>query len=859
MATFTVTTAQNIDQLTGKTGGDVYNVNGGTLTIDQHSRFGLNNANTSATAATSMGSITISATLGGTVNIDSRYVRLIAYTGGSGTIPALNSTVTQGSASGKLMCVYTSMTAAPVTSGTLGATGWIMIKGWNGVEFTSGALTISGLTATSSGASTPGFLEIMGDEAATVNANRLGSFNVYGAWYKLGTTSGVSLQTFQVPNHGTLRHIAGVYIEKTAGSKNYEFYPNRGTATTTGTEASRGKSVTISNAGLVTIQNGGFGYLPPAGLEVVVPNVFLCNCTTAARNAVVIPNATIATRYDFTTTGGGVVNIDKANVEWYGSFAQPFSVQLTNSGFIDAITISECASPIAWSRVGVGNKPTTALVITPLTMSLMFAGGTVTDSVFQIVSQGSSGNHIVNMTDIEGFTFTNCTFRAATIRANATTYSINATRAVNCSLNSCTVVQGSITLTTCDTFNTTNLTYVDCVSGTTVTTYAMYVWSLLSNTLNCTFDGLTMPVTNAQPYTALISIGAAGVSNIKVRNIGTLASPLNLGTTNNTGLLVTFAGSAAANGIKFQRIYLSNTRTGLATADNSSKNMLFESVFGDYADATDVSVLLNTTYKGIGGTRALTAQTAVYGTHFIDYFTSATAGRIAVLMNEPTALTSGQVTLANGAAFTSTGGLYMPTIGQSATFTIPYYILGHTGFANSALVMAGGTATDYTYGYQIDKNNGAGWSALVSGLTATTLGTSLNGVTGIDASKGFRLRLTITTSATNTIAITSVYVTTTSSTVAQGYQYPLDTITLTLTGLVPGSDVVILNAGTSTERVNVDSNPTSSYDYVYSTTGNVDIGVFKSGYVPLYVRNYALGQTNASLPIAQVVDRNYGS
>ena len=117
MAAFNISTTQNIDELTGKTGGDTYSVIGGSLTIDQHSRFGLNNANTSATAATSMGSITLSATLGGTCTIDGRYVRLIAFTGGSGTIPSLNSLVTQGGASGKLMCVYSSLTAAPLVNG----------------------------------------------------------------------------------------------------------------------------------------------------------------------------------------------------------------------------------------------------------------------------------------------------------------------------------------------------------------------------------------------------------------------------------------------------------------------------------------------------------------------------------------------------------------------------------------------------------------------------------------------------------------------------------------------------------------------------------------------------------------------
>ena len=51
----------------------------------------------------------------------------------------------------------------------------------------------------------------------------------------------------------------------------------------------------------------------------------------------------------------------------------------------------------------------------------------------------------------------------------------------------------------------------------------------------------------------------------------------------------------------------------------------------------------------------------------------------------------------------------MPVIGQTATFEMPEYIIGHTSFQNSALVMAGGTATNYTYEYAIDKNDGGGF------------------------------------------------------------------------------------------------------------------------------------------------------
>jgi hypothetical protein len=858
MATFTITTTQNIDALTSKAGGDLYNINGGTLIIDQHSRFGLNNNNSSTTAATSMGNITISATLGGTCNIDGRYVRLIPFNNGTGTIPTLNSTVTQGSASGLLMCVYSSLTAAPlVNGGTMPTTGWIMIKQWNSIEYASGALTLSGVTASATGPSTVGFLEILGDEASTVNANRLGSFNVYGAWYPLGTTNGTANQTLQIPNNGTLRHVAGVFIEKTAGAKDYEFYANAGTTTTTGTESDRGKVVWIDNTGLVRIGNSGSaanGYVPPSGLAVVVGNVFFCNCSTSARNAVAIPNATLATRYDFTSTGGGVVNIDKCNMEWYLSLTQPYSVALSNSGFVDAIYLDEIASPISWSKVGVGNKPTTALLTPGLTLQYCYAGGTMSDCVFGRVSLAASGAYTAVIQDITGFTFNNCVFRANTIQANASVNSIYGTRINSCTFNNTVIIEGAIGLITCDALTFSNTTFIGAVSGTTVTTYALYVWNISSSTKNCTFNGLSLPVANNHPYSSLLA-ATSGCSNIKLRNIGTRTAPLSLGTANACGYI--YIASNNCSNFKIQRVYVSNTRVGIASSDNSCINFTEENTFGDYADNTDVMVILNQTRKGMGGVGALTAQVSVYGTHWFDCFTSTTAGRIVVMMNEPTTSTTSQVSLTGGAAFTSAGGLYMPNVGQSVTFTMPNYLLGHTQYANTALVMAGGTATNYTYNYAIDLNNGAGWSTMTTAnYTATTLATALNALT-LDPSKGHKLQLKITTSTANATAITSVYLTTVSTATAQDYQYPLDVITLTLTGLVPNSDIVILNAGTTTERVNVDSNPTNTYNYVYSTTGLVDIKVYKQGYVPFSILNYNLSTADTSLPIQQIVDRNF--
>jgi hypothetical protein len=854
MATFTITTAQNIDALAGKTGGDTYNVNGGTLTIDQDSRVGLNQ-----TTSSTLGPVTLSAALGGTVNIDGTAVWMIPFTGGSGNVPAWNTVITNGSGTGKLIGVHSALTAASTATGAaMPATGFIRVKQKSGA-YVAGALT--GITATASDAGRVGWIEVVGDEASTTNANRLGTYNVTGAWYEVGTTSGVSNQTMQIPNNGLLRYVAGVFIEQTVGGGDFEFYPNAGTVTTTGTEAARGKCVWIDNTGLVRIGNSGAatnGYTPVSGLRVVVGNVFFENCTTAARTANVIPNATVATRYDFTTTGGGVLNVDKCNMAWYFSCSQAYSVNVSNSGFVDAILLSEVATAMTFTKVGVGNKPTTALVVAPLTMTLCLAGGTFTDCRFQRVATAANNSTSVILTDCDGFTFTRMQTRYAALRAHTLPTSISANRVNNTTFTDLTMIDGQFALATCSNVTITGTKYIGQVSGTTGTANPCTIFLPTSNCLNLTIDGLTFPVTNTHPYTALVTVGVAGCTNTTIRNIGTYASPLNLGSANACGYIFTLGGGAAAINTRVQRVYCSNTRSGMMTGDNSSKGLVIDNVSGDYADAADVSAVINLTQRALGGTKALTAQTGVYGTHWLDYFTSTTAGRLAVVMNEPTAETATQVTLTGGAAFTAAGGLYMPTIGQSATFETPNFVIGHTGFTNSALVMAGGTATNYNYNYSIDKNDGNGWSTMtVANYTPTTLGTALSGITGISALLGFKLRLQVTTTVTNATAITSMYMPTTSTTTTQAYQYPLDTITLTLTGLVTGSDIVVLQAGTQVERVNVDATPGVTYTYTYESPESIDIGVFKTGYVPFYIRNYALAATNASLPIAQIADRNY--
>lgn len=855
---------------TARTGGDIFNLSGFSLTIDQDTRYGLSGNNSTATAATTLGNITVDAAKGGTLNIDARYVRMIPFTGGSGTITA-GTLITCGSATAKVIGLYSAINVAPVLTGV--ATGWIKVTEWNSIAFpTSGAFTQAGYTFTISGADTAGFIELTGDEASTITANRLGTVNINGEWFDVGTTTGVSTSTYQLPTNGSIQYYPAVWVETGVGTGIFESYPSAGSlvaAASIATDA-RGKVCWTTTAGLLRLGHDGTnitGFLPAAGLRIRIPNILTNSCLATARNVNALPNATLATRYDFTTTGGGVVNIDKALLNWYPSFAQAFSVSLTNVGIAEQLALSEIAQPMTHSNVVVGQSAAQAQVA--LTMSLCYAGGTFTDCNWTRATLAAATAFTGSVTDCYNFTFTNNKSTGLVVKTNATAGTWSLTRAVNCFWVNNTMIGGMATIVACTNVWFTNTHYADVVKGVTATTAAQnnYVWSLVSaNSSGLKFDGLDfMGILNIAPYLSLLNIGIAGCSNIKLRNIGTYAVPLALGTaTVFTGSLITVISGASAANVKLQRIYCANTRlngiyfTSATSPDNSSTDFVLENVFTDYADNADLGNILNLKRKGIGGIPSVAAAVSIYGTHFLDCHTSTTAGRLAILMNESTASTSSQVSLANGAAFTSAGGLYMPTIGMSATFETPDYLIGHTGFSATAGTMAGGTVGNYNFNFSIDKNDGAGWSTMTTAnYTAATLATAMNALTGINALNGWKLRLKITTTVTNTTAITSFFMLTTSTTTTQAYQYPLESNTVTFTGLPAGCDAVTLLAGTGTILDSKDSMAGTSYSFTYSGAQTVDVGFIKPGYVPFYIRNLALTAVDSSIPVSLTFDRNY--
>jgi len=830
---------------TARTGGDTFALSGFTLTIDQDTNYGLSGNNAAAGTATSIGNITVSATLGGTLNIDATKVWMIPFTGGSGTLTA-GTQITIGGVTCNTIGLYSALNVAPVLTGV--AAGWLKVTNVSGTPGTISSGTYAGYTITANGAAVRGFIEVRGDDASTITANRLGTVNILGDWFDVGTTSGSSATTYQLPTNGTLCYMGAVWVETGTGTGVYEAIPCAGSLTAASSTATdiRGKCCWITTGGLLRFGSDGtntVGYVIPAGRKIRIPNVLLTTCTAAARNAVVIPSSTLATRMDFTTTGGGVVNMSVVSCNWYLSIAQAYSFSASYVATLSSISLTEIAQPMTISHLAVGQEAATSN--TAFILGLCYAGGTFSNCVFTRAALATAV-YIATVTDCSDFTFSNCRNETRLVKGNVGAGSWYITRAVNCAWSGQQNTGAKAIHVGCDSVTWTNTHYNDKIVGVTATTAGENnsVWELVTAaSYRMKFDGLDFnAIVNTAPYISLLSIGVAGCSDIKLRNIGTYAAPLALGTaTVFTGAVILGLTGGALNGFKMQRVYVANTRLnglyyGSATVpDNSSINWTLENCFSDYADAADLGVILNLKRKGIGGVPSVAASASIYGTHFLDCHTSTTAGRIAILMNEPTASTTSQVTLTNGANFTSAGGLYMPVIGMTATFETPEYVIGHTGFSATAGTMAGGTVGNYRFEYSIDKNDGNGYSAMTaSAYTAAALATAMNATTGINAANGFKLRLKISTTTTNATAITSFYILTTSTTTSQAYQYPLDTASVSVSGLVTGSRVKATKVSDGTVLFNgAESSGSVSFQTEY--IGAVNIEARKASGSPFYI------------------------
>lgn len=794
----TITSDTYLDGGVARTAGEAWTCNGGRLKIRTDSRW---HANAPASMTGSLGAVTVSATLGGGYAIDTSNVRWLAYDTGSGNVPAIGTSITQGGVSGYLLGVWASLTAAPTAVGAaMPASGFIKFREVTGGPYAAGALT--GIGASATGPDVVGWLEVVHDQAIAITAPRLGDFTVNDDnttyWFDLGVTTGSANQLVQIPTNGSATcYVPAVWIANTATpttDDDWDKYPSMAAAlmitANLGTDE-RSKFVCMETNGQVRIGHNGtttVGYVPPAGRQIRVPNFFGRQCTTGARATNAIPHATAGTRPYFVTTSAGAININGGLIDWYLAFAQPYSVRMHHVATFDYINISECAT--ALDLYDGCNGISQSLDARTATLTSNFAGGDVLKWKSHRYLAGSN-DHAFEMIYCSGVW--NLDVESGIVQfARSTGYPFQFTQ---CSGITGTLRQfnGPAQFTTCFDCHLQSVDHVDRYVGATNTTTGVYAVSVLASSDNVVVDevtfGLNGAIANCHPYLGVFNSGQS--QNVVFRGLGSRNAFANGGSANQPAYI--FVSSGNNRNVRVQQCYMQPTRTGAISTLNSDKGNTYEHVYGDFAD-TIVVADLNARVKNCGGTNTVAGQASVYGTHFWDAFTSDTVGRVVCSMNEPTAETAGLVTYVAGTPkFTSAGGLTMQAVNDEIIIEQDYFVKGCTGLSATAPVVTGTNVT-YVSGpdwgnhdiyYQIDT--GSGWNGTWKDLT----GTNLSGE-AISPSVGFKLKYRIvcdTASTTNLISY--IRILTTSTLAAQvANLYPLDTGTISVEGLVTGSRIV---------------------------------------------------------------------
>lgn len=860
MATFIVTTTANIDTLSGKTGGDTYTINGGTLVIDQDSRSGLNQS-----ASAVLGSITISSTLGGKVSVDASGVREIQFNSGGGVVPAFNTTISQGGASGLLCAVYSSLSSGPLNAGdVMPLTGYIKIKRWNSVAFTSGALT--GISATSTGADVQGWLEVVGQESLTVTVPRLGKFyvneNNTQLFYKIGTTNGSAGQVLQTPTFGgTNSYCAGVYIDN--GSGGYDLWNGVQGAAFSSTHFSTDERAQVFHSlpnGEIRFGNDGttnVGLVPPSGRGVYIGAVILRNAVSTTKTLNAVPNTTMASRYDFTTTYAGDILINSAMGDWFLSFTSAYRVKINYTAIHEQFYFSNNASrpEIKFSMTGVYLNLTTASYYA-LYNGLNSLGILMEDCRLLRYGGASNAFCIYSIGGVDGV-FNRNTFGLTNFTRVINAYVIYNNQCLNFSFTGTNVVNGQIYNNASFNITFDGIDYCDRYVGTTQTTLGIYTLGTAGTcdnivAKNVTF-GLNGLIADVHPYLGVFN--SSFTSNSLFHTAGSDAAPIG-GTTNAPAYI--FVDGGNNSGISIKRIFLNATRTALYTAVNSSKGIVFENLRGTVGSVATSSN--NTQVKSVrSASNSVAGQSACYGTHFMSMFDTDTTGRFWLAMNEPTEVTNPyitQVSLGAGAGFSSAGQISMPNSGDEVIWETSDIVKGFTAFQNVAPTLTGTLTGNFTYEYDI--NTGSGFS----GTWKTLNGTNLSAETITPSGFYFKIRV-VCTVANSTNAITYIRLSMTTTATDQRELYPIivKSSSLSLTQLATGTLVKIFKV--SDDSILYTATTTgSTFTYNFSwieDDGDVDVYalIWHEDYYTIRLQGLSLTSTAQSIPISQVDDFIY--
>lgn len=515
----------------------------------------------------------------------------------------------------------------------------------------------------------------------------------------------------------------------------------------------RGKYFYSNGSGTLTFAkrdaNYNAGLKPPSGCRIRIPNVILSNANAGVYSRNVM-SATLATRYEVSSANSGVLYIKGATTNWYVTAATaPASITFENSSFASSIgAMTNVGSLTTIKNCAIGHTRSTAPG-TLISFVNCFSGAEITDSVFARVIQATSGL-IISMNICKDFLFERCSFQShgsnnGTPINRPTCKTLSAINCDSITFTDCTMIGGGLLYDTVNNTFVTNARYADVIVGETLAVAEHFAYLTTCDTFIVNglyaFDNLT----NVHPYGTIITTLTA-CNNIEFNNVGTIALPF-CGSVNAIGNIANF--SATTTNITMRRVYAANTRSTPIANVNTVQNVILNNVWGGAA-ISQSWLAVNVFAKGCRWTNPGTVQNTVYGVHWEDAFVSDTDGRLMISANEPTSTTTDQITttFGLGAGFTAAGGIILPNLSDTVTWTMPYYALGHTSIANftSAVFtnpwfVTGVNVQYLEFEYQIDTGSGFGsWKFLFNQTRRSSGGTLGTNTVVMNAERASLLR-----------------------------------------------------------------------------------------------------------------------
>lgn len=849
MANQTISVDTNHDAATGRAAGEDFTIqSGATLTIDSMPHL---------TAMGILGDVTIT---DGTLHIDGTRTFEVTYSGGSGTLPAVGDAISwnAGADTGKVVRLNSGTNVSGVLTLTkdVGTT----------TPDDADSITDGAWTADLDSVAV-GFLIVFGEDQDYGATDARATIRITGDWYEVGVGDGTDSQAITLPHSG---HQHGVWVETGSGTDVFEIWHRISSGASTvfydsfaefGTHFDSGKVFQQTfGSSTLTFGTSTQGGVPPNGARIRIPNVHMgttstgaptteTNSATFASHVAIIPPAVTCN-----------VEIDHLNASSVAvNFSQTNGATLTDSAIGLAGTfIDRCALPVeidncCFCHPSVNTTGGIA-ASTVYTILDMLAGVTIRDSVFYGGTDAAAAQALWLQTS-SNITFEGTNKIALSITDENTSYALRSTQASAVTADTLILLGGGLIATAASNdWDIGDLRYgYPPNRGTTeqnqngLALTGVDTWIVRAGNL-----------VNGGKFPTLGAFSLTDCANVTIRGWGSPTAKVNGGTR------LTYVTSLAGicSNIKLQRVYftsLNGSETFLGL--NSCKGVLIENCSTDYGDEMEADcndMIVRGVHVASGSVDAATGfegdMPNVVGTVFYDHFKSDTTGAVGLLFNDPGTVHDADVEVVSGTPiWNGLADLLMRTTGDQVIYTWPWTIKGHTAFQNAAIQVS--AVGSYTYEYDLDTGSG------FSGSWSTVNGTNLSAES--ISPTGFRFKLRITATATNSSAAIKGLAVLTNTTLADQASnfYPLDTVALTLTGLKNPTEVRVYEAGTTTEIAGQEDVTSGTFTVQLDSDAypSVDIAILALGYQNTRLLAQSLGSTGLTIPVQQIVDRQYGN